>query len=74
MPARSFDPASLGARRLAATWVPQCERWLIKRAVRFQQDGTPIEHETVEVAAPDGRRLVAAGAELLNRRVISAHD
>lgn len=74
MPARSFDPGSPGARRLAATWAPQRERWSIQRAVRFQLDGTPSEYETVEVAAPIGRQLVAAGAELLSRRVISAHD
>ena len=55
MVARSFDPASPGARLLAATWAPQRERWSIKRAVRFRKDGTPIEYETVEVAAPIGR-------------------
>ena len=75
MPARSFDPESPGARRLAATWAPQRERWLIKPAVRYLQDGTPIEHETVELAAPMGRQLVAEGrAEFLSSRLISAHD
>lgn len=74
MPARSFDPDSPGARLLAATWAPQRERWTVKRAVRIRQDGTPIEFETVEVAAPIGRQMVAAGAELISSRVISAHD
>ena len=71
---RSFDPATPGAKRLAATWAPQRERWLVRRAVIVQQDGTPIDYETVEVAAPIGRQLVADGAELLSTRVISAHD
>lgn len=74
MTTRSFDPESPGARRLAATWVPQRERWLIKRTLVVRHDGTPIEYETVEVSAPDGRQLVADGAELIGRRVISAHD
>ena len=73
MSMRSFDPDSPGARRLAATWAPQRERWSVKRAVTFR-DGTPIEYKTVEVAAPIGRQLVADGAEFLSRRVISAHE
>jgi hypothetical protein len=43
--------------------------------VRCVDDGSVLETETVELAAPLARRLVEQGlAEFVSRRIVSAHD
>jgi hypothetical protein len=77
-PARSFDPSSPGARRLARTWLSHRERWRVRwLSGRFRNpDGSVVEAgQTMEVAAPQGRKLVHEGAaELIDRRIASAHE
>lgn len=75
-PARSFDPCSPGAQHLAKTWLPHRERWLVRKVVcRCVDDGSVLESETIEVAAPFGRQLVEQGlAEFISRRIISAYE
>ena len=60
---------------MAATWAPQRERWQVRVVRRAREDGTVIERETIEVAAPQGRRLVEQGlAEFVSRRIVSAYE
>lgn len=76
--ARSFDPSSPGARLLVQTWLPQRERWLVRRLSGFfiNDDGSVVgPGQTMEVDAPSGRQLVQRGSvELISRRVASAHE
>lgn len=73
----AFDPTSRGARRLALTWLPQLERWVVKindgHFYRSDSDAVVEAGETVEVSGPHGQQLVADGAaELVSVRRVSA--
>lgn len=74
----SFDPASVGARRLARDCVPHLERWEMrvpKGHFFTEGDGNVLEAaRTIEVGAPEGKQLVERSYELVSIRQVRRGD